>query len=110
MKFQFGLKTERESSGNLTWGKGNPTADNYSRDMCCINSDCKRNGILMNVATTEVVGVKELPSELQREGRSYAVICECPECFSQYWSHLPDESAKLYFEGKKCLEKDNVKK
>ena len=64
----------------------------------------------MNVATTEVVGVKELPSELQREGRSYAVICECPECFSQYWSHLPDESAKLYFEGKKCLEKDNVKK
>ena len=50
------------------------------------------------------IGIKEAPSAMQKPDRHYAMICECPECESQFWFHTLDDMAEFwkekYLEGK----------
>ena len=91
--------TETENTPLLTWGEGYATAENYSPDFSCLNSECKEYG--KNVMDRYnkinlndiVIGVQNAPPELQRENRTLALICECDGCFQTFWFHPDDGQA-----------------
>jgi hypothetical protein len=41
-----------------------------------------------------VIGVKLAPPAMQKEDKKYAMMCECPKCFSVFWFHIFDDNAK----------------
>lgn len=83
--------SENGSKEDKVWGEGYPTIENYSAAFACKNQDCSQYGknILIEKSDwhKQVVGVQRLPLGMQKENKSYAVICECPGCFDKFWFH-----------------------
>lgn len=86
-------KVKRESYKDLSFGQGYVIEEEYSRSLSCKNQECKLYGELTDFYKTGI-GMREAPIQMQHRDRHYAMICECPKCFSRFWFHLPDGMAK----------------
>lgn len=98
--------TEIEENQSVTWGEGNPTLENHTRDLHCTNPECNFD---FSPAFTKkdkkitikfTVGVQKAPFA-NSSGMEFAQILECPKCFTQSWLHTD----KLLAETLKILKK-----
>lgn len=89
---------ERESLADFTWGEGVPTVENHSGLIACITDGCKSNNEPISNLFRVGIGIKDAPLSIQRPGKRYAMICQCPDCSRNFWFHIGDVEAKLYKE------------
>ena len=80
---------------DLLWGESAVDKD-HARSPLCENRDCERYNDDVRDDRSELVeraiGVR-VASSFSRKG-DYVVIFECPGCFSKYWIHIGEDTAK----------------
>jgi len=81
---------ERELN-DFSWGEGYMTMENYSGSWDCPN-DGYDFATPSNLRET-IVGVNKV--SVQKEGKNYGAVCECPKCFERFWFHIMDEYAEI---------------
>ena len=83
---------------SLIWGEGNPTPENHSRALTCLNSECRLKNKFFDEDKRKnfTVGIKKAPY-VSGNNEQLAQIVECPECFEKWWTHISNEDAT------KCL-------
>jgi len=83
---------EREIHGRTyDWGEKNMRMEDYSIGWAC--KDCYGANVTDDLEKL-VIGVG-VPSFTRNDAQDeYAAICECPECFSHFWFHISEITAK----------------
>lgn len=88
-----------ELEEDLTWGEGYATHKNHAKEHRCINYSysCSCNKFLSEFYESSIIGIQKTPEELDNisEMNEYLVIMECPECFTRFWWHAPESTAKF---------------
>lgn len=89
-------------SEKLTWGEVEPLVEEYSSGYTCLNPDCglREEIVWLDVEKNfqKIVSVKE--ASIPKGIRPYAVVFECPECFSHFWYHINKGQAEIIKEMK----------
>lgn len=87
----------------LLWGRGHPTRENYSAGIECLTTGCGYQISNAEEPHDSIIGVKSAP--WHSHNGKYAIIHECPKCFSTFWYHEDETGVKLIKEYKN--QKDN---
>ena len=85
---------------DLLWGES-PVGKEHARTPLCENRDCERYDDDIRDDRSELIE-RAVGVRLTSNGCRYVLIFECPECFSKYWIHIPEKTArkiKEYREG-----------
>lgn len=80
---------------DLCWGE-NYSNSERSENWGCTECNLDYSDIFDSSSLERIKGIGKAPypGGFLRKDRVYAVMCECPNCFSHYWFHISNDLAE----------------